>query len=132
MHFEDIKALLRKRGSSAAGVARDLKVSKQAVTVVLRGSSVSSRIALEISRRTGIPVGKLWPGKYPQLEFAERVTAGAATRASAPRKPAAAGTPAPAPVPARTPADPVAVINAAIQHSTATRAAKAPRAPRRA
>lgn len=120
MHFEDIKALLRKRGSSAAGVARDLAVSKQAVSDVLRGTKVSRRVALAISQRVGLPVQRLWPGKYPHLEFAEQLTA--------PRGKAAAR----APAPAQPPSQPPAASPAALHHTTATRAAKAPRAPRRA
>ncbi|MBI5334716.1 MAG: helix-turn-helix domain-containing protein [Burkholderiales bacterium] len=119
MHFEDIKALLRKRGSSAAGVARDLAVSKQAVSDVLRGTKVSRRVALAISQRVGVPVQRLWPGKYPHLELeqlaASRGKAGACT-----------------PSPAQPAAEPAAAIHAAIHQATATRAAKAPRAPRRA
>lgn len=110
MHFEDIKALLRKRGTSAAGVARDLAVSKQTVSDVLRGTTVSQRVALAISQRVGVSVARLWPGKYPLLEAAARTARAQQTA----------------------PTDPVAAINAAIHQATATRAAKAPRAPRRA
>jgi lambda repressor-like predicted transcriptional regulator len=78
MHPADIKAHLTKAGHSLAAVARDLnakaerrgeqQVTPAAVWVVVHGHSRSQRIARHISQLTGLPVGKLWPGKYPQLE----------------------------------------------------------------
>lgn len=73
MHFEDIKALLRKKGFPPAEVARTLKVSKQTVGSVMRGTTKSTRIANEISRITGLMVSEMWPGKYPDIEFLERL-----------------------------------------------------------
>lgn len=78
MHPADISAALRKAGSSQAQVARSLVgadgrcISHGAVHLVLTGRMASARIARRISAVTGIPVAELWPGRYPQLEQAER------------------------------------------------------------
>jgi lambda repressor-like predicted transcriptional regulator len=66
MHPEDIKAALKKKGSSQVKVARTLKLSRSAVAHVIEGRSKSRRIADEISRVTGIPIDELWPGKYDE------------------------------------------------------------------
>lgn len=71
MHVEDIKAEIRKRGTSAAEISRRLNVSRMAVSHVMRGGT-SKRIAAVISEVTGIPAAKLWPGKYPDLEREQR------------------------------------------------------------
>lgn len=71
MHPEDIKALLRKKGRPPATVARDLRVSPGTVSNVIHGRHTSHRIATHIAGRLGIPVSKLWPGRYPRLELAE-------------------------------------------------------------
>ena len=68
MHAEDIKAAIRKAGSTQAAVARALSVSRMAVGHVVAANSKSRRIALAIAKATGIPVATLWPGKYPDLE----------------------------------------------------------------
>ncbi len=74
MHPADISAALRKAGSSQAQVARSLTgadgrcISHGAVHLVLTGRMASARIALRISELTGLPVGELWPGKYPLIE----------------------------------------------------------------
>jgi lambda repressor-like predicted transcriptional regulator len=64
MHPEDIKAAIRKAGSSQIAIARKLGVSDVAVNHVIYGRSTSRRIADEISRVTKIPLSKLWPGRY--------------------------------------------------------------------
>jgi lambda repressor-like predicted transcriptional regulator len=66
MHPEDIKAALKKKLSSQVKVARTLNLSRSAVAHVIEGRSKSRRIADEISRVTGIPIGELWPGKYDE------------------------------------------------------------------
>lgn len=74
MHPADIKASLEKAGSSQADVCRTVRgrnggeVTAAAVHHVIRGLSKSKFIAQKISDITGIPVSKLWPGKYPELE----------------------------------------------------------------
>lgn len=71
MHPEDIKALLRKKGSSAAAVSRRLKVEPGTVSNVIHGRYASRRIATHISAFVGIPVSQLWPDRYPRIELAE-------------------------------------------------------------
>lgn len=65
MHPADIKAAIQKRGSSQAKIADAANVSRSHVSYVIQGRSKSRRIADAISRATGIPVDRLWPGKYP-------------------------------------------------------------------
>jgi lambda repressor-like predicted transcriptional regulator len=72
MHFEDIKAEIRKAGSSPANIARHFGVRPTTLSLVLRGHTVSARIAKEIARVTGKKVSDLWPNKYPALLFVER------------------------------------------------------------
>lgn len=66
MHPADIQAALKKRGSSQAKIADASQVSRAHVSYVIQGRSKSRRIADAISRTTGIPVDRLWPGKYLQ------------------------------------------------------------------
>lgn len=61
MHPEDIKAQIRKRGTTPAQIARDLAVSQSAVSLVIAGTAVSARIRERISLVTGLPVSALWP-----------------------------------------------------------------------
>lgn len=81
MHPADINAALQKVGSSQAQVARSLpgrdgaELTHAAVHLVIRGRSHSARIALRISEVTGLTVGELWPGVYPQLEAQQARTA---------------------------------------------------------
>lgn len=81
MHPADINAALQKAGSNQSAVARGFRnrrgqvLSPAAVHMVIKGRSVSERIALRIAEVTGLPVGQLWPGKYPQLETAPRKSA---------------------------------------------------------
>lgn len=76
MHPADIKARLEKAGSSQADVARSVRgrngdrVTPAAVHHVIRGLSKSKAIAQRISAITGVPVAKLWPSKYPELDAA--------------------------------------------------------------
>lgn len=72
MHPADIKAALQKRGYWITDVARGLGVTPSAVSLIVRGEKKSRRVAREISRLTGIPVGRLFPGQYPALETNER------------------------------------------------------------
>jgi lambda repressor-like predicted transcriptional regulator len=80
MHPADIKAAIEKAGSSQADIARSVPsrggnaISRTAVFMVLRGISKSRTVALRISKVTGIPVGQLWPGKYPDLEKLDAIT----------------------------------------------------------
>lgn len=64
MHPADIKAALQKRDSSQTKIAAACNVSRSHVSYVIQGRSKSRRIADAISQATGIPVDRLWPGKY--------------------------------------------------------------------
>ncbi len=64
MHPADIQAALKKRGKTQADIATDLAVSRPHVAYVIQGRSKSRRVAEAISKATGIPVDRLWPGKY--------------------------------------------------------------------
>lgn len=65
MHFEDVKASLRKENSSLSEVARELGVSRQAVSLVIRGAARSRRIERLIAQKIGKPVGEVFPERYP-------------------------------------------------------------------
>ena len=67
MHAEDIKAELKKAGSSQTAIARAQRCSVNAVRLVIHGDSRSAAIAGQVSRVVGIPVHTLWPDAYPQL-----------------------------------------------------------------
>lgn len=64
MHPADIKAALQKRNSSQAKIADTAQVSRAHVSYVIQGRSKSRRVADIISRVTGLPVDRMWPGKY--------------------------------------------------------------------
>lgn len=64
MHPEDIKAALRKKGSSQTDVARRLQVSQATVHLVIHGRGTSKRVASEIAEITGVPLKTLFPNKY--------------------------------------------------------------------
>ena len=86
MHPADINAALRKAGSSQARVARSLAadglpVTHSAVHMVVSGRGASARIARRISEITGLPVARLWPGRYAPLE-SEQAAARAARAAA--------------------------------------------------
>jgi len=67
MHPEDIKAALRKRGSSQAKVARELDVAITSVHNVIHGACKSERIAKAISEIVGVDRADLWPGRYASI-----------------------------------------------------------------
>lgn len=71
MHPADIKASLEKAGKSCAKVAKELDVLPSTVHQVIYGRCSSRKVATHISRAIGVPVSKLWPGRYPRLELAE-------------------------------------------------------------
>ena len=64
MHAEDIKAEIRKRGLTQADLARHLGVHAVVVSAVIHGRVTSNAVAQSISRVVGLPVSKLWPGRY--------------------------------------------------------------------
>ncbi|MDX2270357.1 MAG: helix-turn-helix domain-containing protein [Cyanobacteriota bacterium] len=65
MHREEIKAQLRLKGSSLAGVSRELGVTKQTVNAVLAGKGRSKRIETAIAQKLGLSVEEVWPDRYP-------------------------------------------------------------------
>lgn len=75
MHHADINAALIKKGINQAIIAEQLNVSPAAVTLVIKGNSTSRRIAQAISDATGIPVNKLWPGRYERSRRNARLAA---------------------------------------------------------
>jgi lambda repressor-like predicted transcriptional regulator len=64
LHHADINAALIKAGFNQSVIAEELDVSNTSVSLVIRGLSTSRRIANAISKATGLPVEKLWPGRY--------------------------------------------------------------------
>gem|GEM_PF-2500924 len=64
MHPEDIKAAIRKAGSSQKRIAVRLGVSETTVSNVIKGRVTSRRIANEIARITDLKLSQLWPGRY--------------------------------------------------------------------
>lgn len=64
MDPEDIKAAIGKAGSSQSAIARAHACSVTAVWAVIHGIGRSRPIARRISKVTGLPLHKLWPGIY--------------------------------------------------------------------
>lgn len=67
MHPEDIKAGLRKVGSSQTRIANALKVSPTTVHNVIYGGCKSERIAKAISEVLGKDRSEIWPGRYEPI-----------------------------------------------------------------
>lgn len=65
MHHEKIKAEMRIAGKSPAALARELRVSRTAVSSVMAGNAKSQRIADAIAKTIGRTAHSLWPTKYP-------------------------------------------------------------------
>ncbi len=64
MHPADIIAACTKAGASQKTLAERLQISKQAINNTIHGKSRSRRIAQHIADLIGLPVERLWPGKY--------------------------------------------------------------------
>ena len=71
MKAVDIRIELLRRGYSNRKVAKALRLADTTVSNVISGNGKSRRVAQKIASITGIPVSRLWPGSYPQLELAE-------------------------------------------------------------
>lgn len=56
-----LKDLLRLHGSSYAQIARELGVSRTAVSLVASGRSTSVRVKQAIADATGLTVLQIWP-----------------------------------------------------------------------
>ena len=63
-HPEDIKAALKKAGSSQVDIARQLSVCTSAVAHIVAGRETGRRIADAIAAKIGKPLSELWPGRY--------------------------------------------------------------------
>jgi Ner family transcriptional regulator len=63
MHFEDVKANLRKRGSSLSQIAKDLGLKRATVSTVIRGGR-SKRVEQAIADALGKPVEEVFPDRY--------------------------------------------------------------------
>jgi lambda repressor-like predicted transcriptional regulator len=70
MHPEDVKAAIRKNGSSQAAIARGLGVTPTTVNLVLYGKSTSQRVAKRIAAVSGYAPADIWPGKYERRHAA--------------------------------------------------------------
>lgn len=67
MHPEDIKAELRKKGTSQKKIADTLKVNPTTVHNVIYGGCKSERIAGAIAMVIGVDRSAIWPGRYAPL-----------------------------------------------------------------
>lgn len=67
MNPELIKAEIRMKDTTPAELARGLGVSGACVSHVIYGRGTSAPVAKRIAQVTGIPIAKLWPGKYQRL-----------------------------------------------------------------
>lgn len=65
MHPEQIKALIRMKGTTPAAIADELELARSTVSQVINGRSTSARICQKISTVVDIPVSQLWPEKEP-------------------------------------------------------------------
>lgn len=64
MHYADIIAALKKADSSVSQIAADMGVTAPTVSAVIHSNATSRPIAKRIEHVTGIPVSKLFPGRY--------------------------------------------------------------------
>ncbi len=65
MTYDEIVIALRRRGRYLpAAIARELKVTKNAVYGVMGGRIVSHRIRLAIAEKAGIDIARIWPSTY--------------------------------------------------------------------
>ncbi len=63
MHAELIKANLRMRGTSCAAIAKRLRISQNAVSLVIYRRAKSARIERAIARALELPVATVFPRK---------------------------------------------------------------------
>lgn len=69
MHPEDIKAALRKTGTTATSLARGLGVSDAAIYYVIHSRRRSIRIARRICEIARLDPEQVWPGRYPEFRI---------------------------------------------------------------
>lgn len=65
VHFEDIKAELRKKSSSISKIARALRVHPSSVSKVIRRKR-SRRIEQAVANTLSTTPEALWPDRYPK------------------------------------------------------------------
>lgn len=61
MSNREIKALIVLKGTSISDIARQARVSRQWVSMVVNGHKKSKRIRKAIAQAVGKPVEELWP-----------------------------------------------------------------------
>lgn len=82
-HPEDIKAAIRKRGSTLAELARAEGISKQVLSMVLQGRA-SARDEKAIAKFLSLKPATIWPSRYlPNGERIRFTRAAPATRRKA-------------------------------------------------
>lgn len=64
MHYIDIYALLVKKDTTLAEVAKSEGVSPSFVSKVIRGNRHSYSVAAYIAAVTDVPLQRLWPEQY--------------------------------------------------------------------
>lgn len=64
MHWAEIVCEIQKKNMSISKIAKQEAVSQPMVTLVIRGSKTSHKVAYAIAAITGIPTETMWPGKY--------------------------------------------------------------------
>ena len=64
MHWADILSAIQKAGMSVRLIAEQEAVSQPTVSMVIRGTRKSHRVAYAIAAATGIPTETMWPGQY--------------------------------------------------------------------
>ncbi len=74
VRHEAIKSTLHLRGSSFSMIARELKISITAVSLVARGRSRSRRIETAIAEQSGLSLARLWPERYEKAMAADATT----------------------------------------------------------
>jgi len=63
MHPEDIKALIRKRGSNITALAATAGLNKQSIATAIH-ARVSARAEQAIADFLEMPAAKIWPSRY--------------------------------------------------------------------
>lgn len=68
MHREDVKAAVRKRGTTFEAIAAELGVTPSAVSHVVAGRRTSPRIASHVAKLIGRKASSVWPGRYAEAK----------------------------------------------------------------
>ncbi|MCF8112796.1 MAG: helix-turn-helix domain-containing protein [Desulfotignum sp.] len=72
----EIKQAIERAGYSQASLARDLDVTPQLVSQVVKGIGVSHRVRCHVSKAIGIPVDKIWEIKQEPVKTGRPTTRG--------------------------------------------------------